>query len=162
MKTGIFYGSTMGDTEVIAKILGEKLDSTISPISQGVNNIENLDLILLGSSTWGYGDLQDEWNDNIEALKNLNLSGKKIGIFGTGDQEAYADTFCDAIGIIGEAVREAGGKIIGMTSKESYTFSDSKALENDKLMGLAIDVNNQDDLTTSRIEKWVEQLKNEM
>lgn len=162
MKAGIFYGSTMGDTETIAKILGEKLNTTAAPISQGIDSIQELDLILLGSSTWGYGELQDEWNDNIETLKSLNLSGKKIGIFGTGDQEAYADTFCDAIGIIGEAAREAGGEIIGMTSKEDYTFNGSRALEGDKLMGLAIDINNQDDLTVSRVEKWVEQLKNEI
>lgn len=162
MKVGIFYGSTMGDTEAIAEILGEKLNAAATPISQGIDNIENLELILLGSSTWGYGELQDEWNDNIDVFKSLNLSGKKVGIFGTGDQEAYVDTFCDAIGIIGEAAREADGEIIGMTSKEGYTFNESKALENEKLMGLAIDVNNQDNLTASRIEKWIEQLKKEI
>lgn len=162
MKTRIYYGSTIGDTESIAQILGEKLDAEIVPISQGVENIDCLDLILFGSSTWGYGELQDDWDSNINLLKNINLSGKKIGVFGTGDQESYGDTFCDALGIIAETARTSGGEIIGMTSKEGYSFSDSKALEDDKLVGLAIDVNNQDNLTSSRIDEWIEQLKKEI
>lgn len=162
MKVRIYYGSTIGDTESIAQILGGKLDAEVVPISQGIKNIDCLDLILFGSSTWGYGELQDDWGDRIDILKDVNLSGKKIGVFGTGDQESYGDTFCDALGIIGKAARDAGGEIIGMTSRESYSFSDSKALENDKLIGLALDINNQDDLTSSRIEGWIDQLKKEI
>ncbi|UUV17610.1 flavodoxin [Fusobacteria bacterium ZRK30] len=162
MKVRIYYGSTIGDTESIAQILGGKLEAEVVPISQGIKNIDCLDLILFGSSTWGYGELQDDWGDKIDLLKDVNLSGKKIGVFGTGDQESYGDTFCDALGIIGKAARDAGGEIIGMTSRGSYSFSDSKALENDKLIGLALDINNQDDLTSSRIEEWVDQLKKEI
>ncbi|MCS5422346.1 MULTISPECIES: flavodoxin [Psychrilyobacter] len=162
MKVGIYYGSTIGDTASIAEKLGGFFNVEAVSISEGLTNIDNFDLILLGSSTWGYGDLQDEWNDEIESLKKMNLAGKKVGLFGTGDQESYVDTFCDALGIIGEAVREAGGEIIGFTSRDSYNFDDSKALEDNNLMGLAIDVNNQDDMTSSRIENWVEQLKKEM
>ncbi|HAS80202.1 MAG TPA: flavodoxin [Fusobacteriaceae bacterium] len=162
MKAKIYYGSTIGDTEKVAEILGKELDAEVVPISQGIENIENLDLILLGSSTWGYGELQDDWGDKIDSLKEINLSGKKIGLFGTGDQESYSDTFCDSLGIIAEAVRDAGGEIIGMTSKEDYNFVDSKALEDDKLVGLAIDINNQDELTIPRIQDWVDQLKKEI
>ena len=162
MKVGIYYGSTMGDTALIAEKLGETFNVEAVSISQGLANIDDLDLILLGSSTWGFGDLQDEWNDEINNLKEMNLSGKKVGLFGTGDQEAYIDTFCDALGIIGEAVKEAGGQIIGFTSKESYNFNDSKALEDNNLIGLALDINNQNDMTSSRIENWVKQLKEEM
>ncbi|MGB6127929.1 MAG: flavodoxin [Psychrilyobacter sp.] len=162
MKVRIYYGSTIGDTESIAQVLGEKLGAEVVPISLGIKNIDCLDLILFGSSTWGYGELQDDWGDRINILGNINLSGKKIGIFGTGDQESYEDTFCDAMGIIGKAARNAGGEIIGMTSKEGYNFSNSKALENNQLIGLALDINNQDDLTSSRIEEWVDQLKKEV
>lgn len=162
MKTRIYYGSTIGDTESIAQILGVELNAEIIPISQGIKNIGNFDLILLGSSTWGYGELQDDWNDRIDSLKEMNLSGKKIGIFGTGDQESYGDTFCDALGIIAEVVRGAGGEIIGMTSKENYNFTESKALEDEQLVGLALDVNNQNDMTLPRIKEWVAQLKKEV
>jgi flavodoxin I len=77
MNVGIYYGSTMGDTALIAEKLGESFNVGAVPISQGLTNINNFDLILLGSSTWGYGDLQDEWNDEIENLKKVNLAGKK-------------------------------------------------------------------------------------
>lgn len=162
MKVRIYYGSTIGDTESIAQILGGKLDAEVVPISQGVKNIDCLDLILFGSSTWGYGELQDDWSDRIDILKDVNLLGKKIGVFGTGDQESYGDTFCDALGIIAKAARDSGGEIIGMTSREGYNFSDSKALESDQLVGLALDINNQDNLTSSRIEEWIDQLKKEI
>jgi flavodoxin I len=33
-------------------------------------------------------------------LKNANLSGKTIALFGCGDSESYSDTFCDGMGII--------------------------------------------------------------
>ena len=162
MKVGIYYGSTIGDTAGIAETLGKQFNVEAISISKGLTDIENFDLILLGSSTWGFGDLQDEWEGEIDNLKNKNLSGKKIGLFGTGDQEAYEDTFCDALGIIGQAAKEAGGEIIGFTSKKTYNFSDSKALEGNNLIGLALDVNNQDEMTSSRVENWVEQLKKEM
>jgi flavodoxin I len=162
MKARIYYGSTIGDTESIAQLLGNKLNIEVLPISQGIKNIDHLDLILLGSSTWGYGELQDDWSDKISDLKEINLSGKKIGIFGTGDQESYPDTFCDALGILAKLVKDAGGQIIGMTSKENYNFIESKALEDNKLVGLALDVNNQDDMTPSRVEEWINQLKKEI
>ncbi len=162
MKALVVYGSTMGDTEGVANKIAGDLSCDAVRVSEGLSMLNDYELILFGSSTWGLGELQDEWVDGIDELKGANLSGKKIGVFGTGDQFAYTDTFCDAIGIIAKAAEEAGGVIVGKTSKEGYTFDASVALEGDELLGLAIDVNNQDDLTDSRIESWLDKIKNEI
>lgn len=161
MKTAVFYGSTLGDTERVAKLVAEKVGGDLFTAGAGLGEMTSYDLILLGSSTWGWGELQDEWNTAIDELKGANLSGKKVGVFGTGDQMGYSDTYCDALGIIAEAAAEAGAEIIGRTSREGYDFTDSRALEGDQLIGLAIDVNNQDNLTEERVEAWVDTLKKE-
>ncbi len=161
MKTAVFYGSTLGDTERVAKMVAEKMGADLFTAGAGLGELASYDLILLGSSTWGWGELQDDWNTAIDELKEANLSGKKVGVFGTGDQMGYSDTYCDALGIIAEAAAEAGAEVIGRTSREGYDFTDSRALEGDQLIGLAIDVNNQDSLTEERVEAWVEILKKE-
>ena len=101
-KTGIFYGSTTGTTESVARLIAEKLG--VSP--ENVHDVSKLDValvesyeaLILGTSTWGDGELQDDWYDGIKVLKNANLSGKTIALFGCGDSESYSDTFCDGMG----------------------------------------------------------------
>lgn len=161
MKTAVFYGSTLGDTERVAKLVAEKMEADVFTAGE-ISEISKYDVILLGSSTWGWGELQDEWEGAMDELKGSNLSGKKIGVFGTGDQMGYSDTYCDALGILGEAAVEAGGTLIGKISREGYDFGHSRALDGDKLMGLAIDVNNQDDQTEGRVEAWTDQIKSEI
>lgn len=159
MKTAVFYGSTMGDTARIADILGEKLNAEVYSVADGISKLESYELIVMGSSTWGWGELQDDWNEAVGNISNFNLSGKKVAVFGTGDQMAYSDTFCDALGILADAAKDAGAEVVGTVSREGYDFNDSRALIGDNLVGLAIDVNNQDDQTESRINSWVDQIK---
>ncbi|NQE37327.1 Flavodoxin [Microcoleus sp. IPMA8] len=80
---------------------------------------------------------------------------------GTGDQEGYPDNFMDAMGILAEKISEQGGETVGYWPVEGYDFNESKAVVNGKFLGLAIDEDNQSDLTESRIKSWVSQLKKE-
>lgn len=108
-KIGIFYGSTTGTTESVA----EQIASHLGVGSSEVYNVGNTDakvaeeyeLLILGSSTWGSGELQDDWYDFLEQLAGKNLSGKKIALFGCGDAMSFGSTFCDAVGIIYENYR---------------------------------------------------------
>jgi flavodoxin I len=159
-KIGIFYGSTTGVTEEVAGKISSKLDnSSVHNISGNFDKINDYDVIIMGASTWGYGDLQDDWLDVLDKLSDLQLSGKKVAYFGTGDQESFSDTFVDGIGIIHEKVKDTGATLIGETSIEGYTFDESKGVENDQFLGLAIDEVNQSDLTDERVEKWTEEIK---
>lgn len=159
-KVGIFYGSTTGVTEDIAGRIAEQFeDAEVLNISGNEDRLEEFDVLILGTSTWGFGDLQDDWVAALDGLSSLNLSDKKVAYFGLGDQETFADTFIDGVGIINDEIEKTGATIIGQTDTDGYTFSESRALVDGKFLGLALDEVNQSDLTDERVEKWTAELK---
>lgn len=86
----------------------------------------------------------------------MNLSKKRVAIFGCGDQEDYAEYFCDAIGEIYKIVKKDGAILCGVWPNTDYHFEESKALLNaTTLAGLCIDEDRQPELTTPRIEAWL-------
>ena len=162
-KVGIFYGTTTGVTEDIAHRIADKIDGAdIFNIDGNEDKLNDYDVLLLGASTWGFGDLQDDWQTVLDELSNLDLQGKKVGYFGTGDQGTFADTFIDALGIINYEIKKTGATIIGQTSTEGYEFSESRAVVDGKFLGLVVDEINQPDLTDERIDAWVEEIQKEL
>ena len=93
--TGIFYGSTTGATEQVASDIAQQLGVEAGDIhnvgESSADDVDAYDVLLLGSSTWGAGDLQDDWYDFLDNLKGKDLSGKKVGLFGCGDSGSYPD-----------------------------------------------------------------------
>ena len=158
MKTAIFYGSTTGVTQDIAERVGKLLNADVFSASD-IEKICDYDFAILATSTWGMGDLQDEWVDALDKLKTLDIAGKKIGLIGVGDQEGFGDTFVDGIGIIYDEIKDKGITLVGKTSNEGYSFSSSRAAEDDEFIGLVIDENNQSNLTDERINAWVAKVK---
>ncbi len=158
MSIGIFYGSTTGVTEQIAEKIGTLLDAKVFHAGD-IDKILEFDTAILATSTWGMGDIQDDWIEPLEKLRNLNLSGKKIGLVGVGDQEAFSSSFVDGMRDLYIAVTEANAEVIGSTSIEGYSFDESKAVEGDKFVGLVIDDSNQSNLTDERIDKWIVNFK---
>jgi len=162
-KTGVFYGSSTGTTEDIAGRIAAKLGIGSSDIvnvaDADASSLSNYEALILGSSTWGAGDLQDDWEGFISALEGADLSGKTVAIFGTGDGSSFGDTFCDAIGTIYQAAKKAGADVVGAVSTDGYSYDDSTALVDGQFVGLPIDEVNEDDQTNSRIAAWVEQIK---
>ncbi len=158
MKVGIFYGSTTGVTEDIANKVGKLIGGQVMSASD-IEKIVEFDLAILATSTWGLGDLQDDWMSSLNVLKKINLSGKKIALIGVGDQVAFSSTFVDGIKDIYDVVKENGGEIVGETSIDGYTYDDSRAEKDGMFVGLVIDEVNQSNLTEERIEQWLSKLK---
>lgn len=158
MKTVIFFGSTTGTTEAVAGKVGELLGAEVLSATE-IDKVEEYDFVIFATSTWGMGDLQDDWYEALDKLKTKNLSGKKVGFIGVGDQEGFGDTFVDGIGTIYEEIKDMGINLVGKTSTEGYSFSGSKAVVDDEFVGLVIDENNQSELTDERIKTWVEKVK---
>lgn len=160
-QTAIFYGSTSGNCEGIANKLAVALgvNDVFSASELNVSTIGRYDNLILGSSTWGCGDLQDEWYDAIEVIKATDLTGKTVAVFGCGDSNGFSTTFCNAMGQIHEAAKNAGADMIGAVSTDSYTFDDSTAVADGKFVGLALDEDNESDKTDGRIAAWVEQIR---
>lgn len=161
-KIGIFYGTSTGNTEYAAKLLAEKLGSVpvFDVANVAINKLSDFDLLIFGSSTLGWGDLQDDWYDFIEEIKKVDLSGKKVAVFGLGDSASYSETFCDAIGLIATVAKEAGASLIGDNVPVSeYEFEESVAVADGVFCGLPLDEDNEADKTEERIERWANQLK---
>ena len=162
---GIFFGSSTGNTESAAERIAAALGGGASVnniASSSADEILSFDNIIFGVSTWGAGDLQDDFEDFMGTLEEMDFSGKKVAVFGLGDQESYPDTFVDGMGIIAKAVASAGGSVIGATSTDGYSFDSSEAVDGDKFVGLALDEDNQSDLSQDRINAWAEALKGQL
>ena len=165
-KITIYYGSTTGTCEAIASMMAKALNiesSCVHNVTEMTQEeLESSDVLLLGSSTWGCGDLQDDWYDGVEILKKADLAGKQVGLFSCGDGESYGDTFCEAMTLLRDALADSGCTFIGKVPADGYTFTSSTAVEEDHFIGLAIDDVNEGDKTESRIANWIKQITAEI
>ena len=157
-KTIVVYGSSTGTCEAIANTIAEKLGVEAINVSDfNADVVAENDNLNECTSTWGAGELQDDWYDGINVLKEADLSGKTVAIFGCGDAESYSDTFCGGMKEIYDAAQ--GANILPGVSTEGYTFDDSEAVVDGKFVGLALDDVNEDDQTEGRIDAWLEAIK---
>jgi len=163
MSIAIIYGSNGGVTESVAEEIKKELGleaDLVDIAGEEIDIFTKYDKMIIGTSTWGEGDLQDDWDDIFDDFKSVEFGGKTVAFFGTGDQEGYADNYLDAMGTLHDVVLENGGTIVGdKCSTEGYEHDESTAVNDDGFVGLAIDEDNQDDLTSKRIKKWVEIIK---
>ena len=159
-KTIVVYGSSTGTGQSIAETIASKLGVEAIDVTKfDADVIAANDNLLLGTSTWGAGELQDDWYDGLNVLKAADLAGKTVAVFGCGDSESYSDTFCGAMAEIYNAAKDAGATLVGEVSTDGYTYDDSEAVVDDKFVGLALDDVNEDDKTEGRIDAWLEAIK---
>ena len=159
---GLFYASSTGNTENIAKEIKSKMVSAEIELHNVDNcagdTMNHYSHLILGVSTWGEGDLQEDWEDYLPNLENVDFSDKTVALFGLGDQEEYCDNFLDGMGTLYDKVVEGGATVVGNWSTDGYDHDESTAIRNDEFVGLALDEDNQDELSNERVEKWVEQI----
>lgn len=165
-KMTIFYGSTTGTCETlaysIAQALGMDNNSVHNVTEMTKEALEESDALILGSATWGCGDLQDDWYDGVDILKQADLTGKTVALFACGDGESYGDTFCEAMTHLHDALSGSGCVFIGQVPTEGYTFISSTAVDGDHFIGLALDDVNESEKSEERIANWAKQIMGEM
>lgn len=157
--TIVIYGSSTGTCEVLAEKIASKLGCEAL-------NVQNLSAdivaanknLILGTSTWGAGELQDDWYDGLKVLQGADLSGKTIAIFGCGDCSSYSDTFVGGMGELYNGIKDSGAQFIGSVETIGYTYDDSEAVIDGKFIGLPLDEINEDDKTDARIDAWITQI----
>lgn len=165
-KIGIFYGSTTGTTEKIAhdiaRVLGVADADVHDVATTEPARVGDYDILVLGSSTWGDGEMQDSWYDFIAGLSVIDLRGKKVAIFGCGD-ETMSDTFCSAVGEIHDRLMDTGAGFIAPYDVVGYHFNHSAAIPENHVEaeGLLLDEVNHPELTPARIAGWATLIHNE-
>ena len=165
-KTGIVYSFNSTKTAKAAEKIIDAFGPDFNIVQVNAEELtEELFLsftnLILGVPTWFDGELPNYWDEFVPALEDINLKGKTIAIYGLGNQVEYPENFGDAVGIMAELVRERGAKLIGFTSAEGYKYEFSRALIEDKFMGLILDQETQPRQSKERIEKWVTDLKSQ-
>lgn len=155
-KTIVVFGSSTGTCEGIADKIAAKLGVEALNVQDLTSDIVAAnDNLILGTSTWGAGEMQDDWYDGVKVLQGADLKGKTIALFGCGDAESYGDTFVGGIGELYNAIKDSGARFIGAVSTDGYNFSDSDAVVDGKFIGLPLDDVNEDDKTDGRIDAWI-------
>ncbi|MDR1591355.1 MAG: flavodoxin [Prevotellaceae bacterium] len=161
-KIVIIYGSTTGNTESAAKNIAGKLSTEevrlIDVANLKAGDPDAFPNLILGTSTWGFGDLQDDWESALSILAKSDLTGKKVALFGLGDSDAYADTFVNGMGILYETLEDKGCEFIGKVPVDGYTFDASQAVRDGYFVGLALNEDGESNLTDARIKQWIAQI----
>ncbi len=161
----LFYGSSTCYTEMTA----EKIQAFFGVDKVDIFNVANEPLVtamfyqylIFGIPTWDYGELQEDWEDVWQDIKELDLQGKKVALFGLGDQVGYPEWFVDAMGYLHSELLLRGATAVGYWPNTGYDFIESKALTPDKsqFVGLPLDEESQSELSSERIHKWCSTLR---
>lgn len=171
-KIGLIIWPLKGNVEKAALAIkkhftDEEIDvidlSTVSP--QHLLLYEN---IILGSSTVGADHWENATDDNkwyklfhqMQADK-VDYLGKKVALFGLGDQIGYPHNFVDGMERVYNHISKHNITLVGEWENKGYEFSDSLALHDNKFRGLALDLDNDEENSAKMINEWVEILKKE-
>jgi len=163
---GLLYASQTGNTETVAGYIAEAAGLEAEDVGDyGAEDLAEFDGIIVGCPTWNTG--ADEyrsgtaWDDLIDEIKDVDLSGKPVAVFGVGDSGSYGDNFCDGIEELNSTFAAAGAKLIGYVDSSNYAHSESKSDQGGKFLGCPFDEDNESDQSEERAAAWVDQLKKE-
>lgn len=168
-KIALLYSPEGGNvnkvTIKLAEIIGiEKVD--IIPVRKvGKGELDKYkQIIFLGSTVgadhWTNEIVADEWQEFFNKWDEISFENKKVAIVGLGNSVLYPEHFADGMAHLYNKIKERKGKVLGFVDAKDYDFTDSEAVNDDGFFcGLAIDEDNEEELTKERLERWVSSLK---
>jgi flavodoxin I len=164
-KIGLFFGSSTGNSENVARMIAQSFKPHHIDIHDVIHDkshiINNYSSLIFGIPSWNKHYQQDDWYYFLPKITTANFSGKKVALYGLGDQINYSDNFVDSMGRMYDWLTERKATVVGQWPVVGYRFRKSKAVRNGKFVGLVLDEDTQYQLTLPRIKMWVENLKNE-
>lgn len=161
---GLFFGSDEGNTEAIAYRIQARLGADLVDVHDvadvTVLDFDEYDQIILGISTWDFGQIQSDWEDFWGDISSVDFTGKTVALFGLGDQFGYGDFFLDAMGMLHDVIVANGATVVVYWPTSGYDFDASKALVpgQNLFVGLALDQDQQENLTAERLNRWCQQV----
>ncbi len=166
-QVGLFFGSDEGNTEAVAYRIQQRLGIDVVDVRDIADatqlDFEAYDFFILGIPTWDFGQIQSDWDEFWNDIAEVSFAGKTVALYGLGDQFGYGDFFLDAMGMLHDIVKANGARIVGHWPTDGYEFDASKAqIEGEALfVGLALDEDQQSELTDGRLDKWCQQIHQE-
>ena len=170
-KTVLFFSPEGGNVNSVANKLGELIGNEkvdIIPVKEAEKgDVDKYNKIILVGSTvgadhWNNEIIVDEWSEFFTKIEEISFEKKKVAIVGLGNCVLYPEHFADGMAVLYERIIKQKGRPLGFVDAEGYDFEDSEALNDDGLFcGLAIDEDNEAELTTERLEKWISILKSD-
>ena len=170
-KIGIFFGTDTGSTRLVAKKIFKMLGDEVADKPKNINRTRVAELmqyhaLILGTPSYGVGDLpgrstgcvEANWEEFVPYLDDADLSGKRVALFGLGNQERYSDRFASSMIHLYRLFYGYGADIVGRWSTEGYQFEHSHAVIDNQFVGLALDQRTQPHLTEERLKVWLEQI----
>jgi flavodoxin I len=169
-KVGIFFGTDTGNTRRVAKDISKALGAIAAkPVNvrtASADDLQAYDVLILGTPTYGEGLLPglstgnatESWEEFLPKLAGQDFSGKKVAIYGLGNQKGYPKEFVDAMFYLYDQFEQCNATFIGQWSTDGYKFKASKSVIDGQFVGLVLDQENQKDLTQDRLDTWLKQL----
>ncbi len=159
----LFYGSQTGTTEGVAEVIQKNLSNLVSEIKciqfAKKDELDACDFLVLGGSTWGDGELTDDWLDFFPQMDQINFEVKKVALFALGDQTGYSYNFVSAMRILYDKVKERGAEVVACrVSKEGFEFDHSESILDGHFVGLVVDEVNEPELTEKRVKDWAQEV----
>lgn len=165
MDVKLFFGSTTGNTETAAKAIASELGGIVSEVvdirKASPDDFEFADGFIFGLSTVSEGEMQEDWDAFMDQFEDVDLSGKKVALFGLGDQVGYPAYFVSGMGKLCKKCKAKGATVVGAWPTDGYEYETSEAVEGGKFCGLVLDDDNQPDQTPDRIKTWCASLRGE-
>lgn len=112
----IVYGSSKGRTGRIANVIAEILsESGCVPVLKNVFEVRpplltQYAYVVLGCSTYGQGDLQQDFWEFERSMDELDLTGIKVAAFGSGNSRYTR--FAEAVDILEAKVRILNARLL--------------------------------------------------
>lgn len=166
-KIGLFYGSSTCYTQMAAEKIRQQIGTDYVDLhdiaEEPLITAQFYEYLIFGIPTWDYGELQEDWEEIWPELDELDLDGKKVALYGLGDQVGYPEWFLDAMGYLHDKLLERKAQVVGYWPNQGYQFEGSKALTPDQshFVGLALDEETEFHLSQDRIAAWCTQILNE-
>lgn len=167
-KIGLFYGSSTGNTEYVAYEIKKEFDKRDASLVEVFNiggatpeQVLKFNYLIFGIPTWNTGQLQDDWDVFLPKLAGHDMTGKKVAVFGLGDQNGYGFNFLDAVGMLTDVLFDLNAEVWGLWPSSGYQFEESLATVNNHFLALGVDQEGQAALTPNRITQWVTQVMRE-
>ena len=148
MKATIVYASMTGNDEDMADMLYEDLEDYGFDVESNdvsfadASEYLDSDLCIMITYTYGEGTMTDELQDFYDQLKNIDLTGKKFAVMGSGDK-TYGEHYCENVFDFQKAFKGCGAEEItkpvtieNSPDEEAINLIDQAAKEmNEKLNG---------------------------